>query len=570
MKQSTALQILKQGYCVFLTGQAGAGKTYLLNQYIDYLRKHHIFVAVTASTGIAATHMNGMTIHAWAGIGIKTRFDKQDFTTLSQRTAVVERLKSVKVLIIDEVSMLHAHQLDLVDEVLRTIRSDHRPFGGVQVVFAGDFFQLPPIGQKQQSTKEKFAFMSKAWIELATNKTQGSPAIKVCYLSEQHRQIEDTPTQQGNLTLNDILNQIRTQTLSQEAIHTLLATKDNNVLPHRTRLYTHNINVDDTNEKELAQLTDPPYEFYATEMGDPNLLEALKKNVRTTAVLTLKKGSKVMFVKNNPVHDYCNGSMGEVIDFYDEDESGESLPVVKLNDGRTLVVEPETWSIDDAQGEALASFSQIPLCLAWAITIHKSQGMTLDAAEIDLSSAFELGQGYVALSRVKSLSGLKLLGMNQKSLRLDEFAQLANRRFLTLSKECEEWFEQQTSQQIEARQNEFLDASKHNPFASSTTNTQAALPSFDPKLLTSGMTLHTLSRYTRLSTSTLLTHIENQLSTQALKPDDLHHLFDPTILQTLQDASPDDLQNREQLSNIDDHTINLFLLIQKYHKKDLP
>ena len=144
MKQSTALNSLKTGQNVFLTGQAGAGKTYVLNQYIDYLRVRGIPVAITASTGIAATHMNGMTIHAWSGMGIKDEFNDEDFKRLRHRQSVTDRLNSTKVLIIDEISMLHAKQVDLLDEILRTIRDDDAPFGGVQVIFSGDFFSVTP------------------------------------------------------------------------------------------------------------------------------------------------------------------------------------------------------------------------------------------------------------------------------------------------------------------------------------------------------------------------------------------------------------------------------------------
>ncbi len=163
MKQTTALNILKTGQNVFLTGQAGAGKTYVLNQYIHYLRVRGVSVAITASTGIASTHMNGMTIHAWSGMGIKDSFTDEDFKRLKSRQNVVDRLKNAKVLIVDEISMLHAKQVDLLDEILRKIRLDNAAFGGMQVIFSGDFFQLPPVGSKGESNKEKFAFMAKAW-----------------------------------------------------------------------------------------------------------------------------------------------------------------------------------------------------------------------------------------------------------------------------------------------------------------------------------------------------------------------------------------------------------------------
>jgi len=473
MRQSSALDILKTGQNVFLTGSAGSGKTYTLNQYIDYLRARRVPVAVTASTGIAATHMNGTTIHSWSGIGIKDELTDRDLSTLSRKQFLADRLKDTAVLVIDEISMLHAKQLNLVSQVLKHIRKNDKAFGGIQVVVAGDFFQLPPIGSKGETNREKFAFMSEAWLDAK---------FHICYLSEQHRQVSDAAN--GGLDLDDILNQIRRQEVTFEAIAALEATYDQSVDIKRTRLYTHNLNVNKINDKELASLDGEMMRFEATATGDSKLVETLKKTVRTQDELILKVGAKVMFIKNNAELGVSNGTMGELIGFaavkiddkdssdalieddsnddVDEDAAGEKttkgkklaakkdkekpkskkpttqkMPVVRLNSGREVIAEPEEWIIEDETGDVLASYLQVPLCLAWAITIHKSQGMTLDAAEIDLSRTFELGQGYVALSRLKSLSGLQLLGMNDMSLQLDPLARGADKRFLVLSEEAD-------------------------------------------------------------------------------------------------------------------------------------
>ncbi|WP_201568882.1 AAA family ATPase [Psychrobacter sp. JCM 18900] len=473
MRQSSALDILKTGQNVFLTGSAGSGKTYTLNQYIDYLRARRVPVAVTASTGIAATHMNGTTIHSWSGIGIKDELTDRDLSTLSRKQFLADRLKDTAVLVIDEISMLHAKQLNLVSQVLKHIRKNDKAFGGIQVVVAGDFFQLPPIGSKGETNREKFAFMSDAWLDAK---------FHICYLSEQHRQVSDAAN--GGLDLDDILNQIRRQEVTFEAIAALEATYDQSVDIKRTRLYTHNLNVNKINDKELASLDGEMMRFEATATGDSKLVETLKKTVRTQDELILKVGAKVMFIKNNAELGVSNGTMGELIGFaavkiddkessdalieddsnddVDEDAAGEKttkgkksvakkdkekpkskkpttqkMPVVRLNSGREVIAEPEEWIIEDETGDVLASYLQVPLCLAWAITIHKSQGMTLDAAEIDLSRTFELGQGYVALSRLKSLSGLQLLGMNDMSLQLDPLARGADKRFLVLSEEAD-------------------------------------------------------------------------------------------------------------------------------------
>ena len=471
MRQSSALDILKTGQNVFLTGSAGSGKTYTLNQYIDYLRARRVPVAVTASTGIAATHMNGTTIHSWSGIGIKDELTDRDLSNLSRKQFLADRLKDTAVLIIDEISMLHAKQINLVSQVLKHVRKNDAAFGGIQVVVAGDFFQLPPIGSKGETNREKFAFMSEAWLDAK---------FHICYLSEQHRQVSEAAN--GGLDLDDILNQIRRQEVTFEAIAALEATFDQNVDIKRTRLYTHNLNVNSINDKELAALDGEMMRFTATSTGDSKLVETLKKTVRTQDDLVLKVGAKVMFIKNNTELGVSNGTMGELIGFAavkinddkdsnddlieDDSENAESdtdksikgkgkkttkdkdkpkvkkptmqkMPVVRLNSGREVIAEPEEWIIEDETGDVLASYEQVPLCLAWAITIHKSQGMTLDAAEIDLSRTFELGQGYVALSRLKSLAGLQLLGMNDMSLQLDPLARGADKRFLALSDEAD-------------------------------------------------------------------------------------------------------------------------------------
>ena len=468
MRQSSALDILKTGQNVFLTGSAGSGKTYTLNQYIDYLRARRVPVAVTASTGIAATHMNGTTIHSWSGIGIKDELSDRDLANLSRKQFLADRLKDTAVLIIDEISMLHAKQLNLVSQVLKYVRKNDKAFGGIQVVVAGDFFQLPPIGSKGETNREKFAFMSEAWLDAK---------FHICYLSEQHRQVSEAAN--GGLDLDDILNQIRRQEVSFEAIAALEATFDQNVDIKRTRLYTHNLNVNKINDKELAALDGDMMRFEATATGDSKLVETLKKTVRTQDDLVLKVGAKVMFIKNNSELGVSNGTMGELIGFAavkiddskdtsddliedtaqdaiakntknkakkdkeskekpkDKKPTTQKMPVVRLNSGREVIAEPEEWIIEDETGDVLASYLQVPLCLAWAITIHKSQGMTLEAAEIDLSRTFELGQGYVALSRLKSLAGLQLLGMNDMSLQLDPLARGADKRFLALSEEAD-------------------------------------------------------------------------------------------------------------------------------------
>lgn len=396
MKQATALDILKMGHNVFLTGPAGSGKTFLLNQYIGYLKSKNIGVAVTASTGIAATHMNGQTIHSWSGMGIKDRFSEADFSKLKGRHFHKQRLKKAKVLIIDEVSMLHAHQLDIVNSICKRFKEPFLPFGGLQVILCGDFFQLPPVAR--YGSRARFVIESRAWEE--TN-----PMI--CYLEEQHRQ-EDKQ-------MLRILNDIRGRTCDCETMGLILSREnkaiENSITP--TKLFTHNANVDAINDFELQKIKAEPREFKMTSTGIENLVSTIKRGCLAPEKLILKKGAVVMFVKNNFERGFVNGTLGVVTDF---EESG--LPIVRTLKGKIITAIPEKWSIEENE-VTLASITQVPLRLAWAITVHKSQGMTLDAVEMDLSKSFEYGMGYVALSRVRSLDGIKLLGINEVALEVN-------------------------------------------------------------------------------------------------------------------------------------------------------
>lgn len=418
MTQDKALAILKSGQNVFLTGSAGTGKTYLINQFIQHLKDAKIEVAVTASTGIAATHIKGVTIHSWSGIGVKQVMSNKDLENLKKKKYLREQFDKTKVLIIDEISMLHRDQLDTIHSILEYCIGDSRAFGGLQIVLCGDFFQLPPIGQYGEKSKDKFAFMSSAW-QFAD--------FKICYLTEQFRQT--------NNQLTDILEEIRHANVSQSSINLLNTAKNtmfkNGIEP--TKLYTHNIDVDKINNTHLADLPGKFRFFKAKTSGEKSIIATLKKQVLTPNEMQLKVGAKVMFVKNNPDKNYINGTLGEIIKY-----SKLGFPVVKTIDNHEIIASTEEWSIVNEVGQTLASYKQIPLRLAWAITVHKSQGMTLDAAELDLGKTFERGQGYVALSRLKDIKRLRLLEFNQTALEVDALALKADKRFQELSQELDE------------------------------------------------------------------------------------------------------------------------------------
>ena len=206
MNQEFALSILKSGQNVFLTGSAGTGKTYVLNEYIAYLRERKVAVAITASTGIAATHIGGVTLHSFSGIGIKDHLDYSDLSRIRSKKHIAKNIENTDVLIIDEISMLHKNQLDMVNQVFQFVRNNNRAFGGIQLILTGDFFQLPPISKLEETTKQKFAFMSKAWLQAD---------LVICYLTDQFRQSRDS--------LWFILEQIRGQSIEDESVYELLA-----------------------------------------------------------------------------------------------------------------------------------------------------------------------------------------------------------------------------------------------------------------------------------------------------------------------------------------------------------
>ncbi|HVW71542.1 MAG TPA: AAA family ATPase [Candidatus Paceibacterota bacterium] len=439
MTQREALAILTTGANVFLTGEPGSGKTHTVNAYVRWLHERGVEPAITASTGIAATHIGGMTIHAWSGIGVLTRMTPYDLDRIQNIERVAKRIRAAHILIIDEISMLSANTLDMVDQVCRAIRNPDRPFGGLQVVFVGDFFQLPPISR--ESHRASFAFDAAAW-------KHANPLV--CYLSEQHRQ-EDS-------TFLALLSAIRAEAVTEQH-RSLLATRqvddevvvDDDAAAPVTRLYTHNASVDRMNDTALAAIEGRSERFVMTSRGAPHLIENLKRGCLSPETLVLKEGARVMFTKNDPMNRYANGTLGTVVGF----SAVNKYPIVELLDGDEVVAEPVEWKVDDA-GKTLATITQVPLRLAWAITVHKSQGMSLDSAVVDLSAAFEYGQGYVALSRVRSLEGLSFYGMNDRALMVHPEIAKKDREFRDASAGAEAAFDALGGEERENMERNFM------------------------------------------------------------------------------------------------------------------
>ncbi len=408
MTQEDTIAAALIGYNIFITGAAGTGKSHTLNKCIKALKNREKTVAVTASTGIAATHINGRTIHSWSGINIynKEELEIELGSIISKRT-VKEKVAKADVLVIDEISMLHAYQLDAIDKICRAIRALDEPFGGLQIIFCGDFFQLPPV--TRGSEKATYVFDSRIW---------NSMDLKICYLEEQFRCIDSN--------YMNILTEIRSGNVSIES-KKLLATRINkpiNNVKDPLQLFTINKKVDEINNQKLARIDQPPEEFYMRkyfsdaqsieeERENSNLLTALVNGCMAPETLILKKTAQVMFIKNNFIKGYVNGSLGEVIDF--DEETG--YPIVKLaSNGSEILATPEDWKSekvklvrktdeeiafemhmkadvgDDPNGVEKfteitngARIEQVPLKLAWAITIHKCiSGNTLLSTEVGL------------------------------------------------------------------------------------------------------------------------------------------------------------------------------------------
>ncbi len=431
MTQERALDILKTGANVFLTGEPGAGKTYVINQYIAWLEAAKLNVAVTASTGIAATHIGGLTIHSWSGFGIRTHLTPMDLDFISSNERLVKRIKNAHILIIDEISMLDGRALDMVDQILRTVRASNEAFGGLQTILVGDFFQLPPI--TKQGEVMVYAFMSKAWQHLKP---------LTCYLTDQFRQDDEL--------LLSLLGSIRRNEIEEDH-YTLLQEQTSIAYEHLepTRLYTHNADVDAVNAAKLKELPGTARTYAMQGTGRKPLVESLTKNCLSPQVLTLKEDAMVMFTKNNFEAGYVNGTLGRVVAF------DEGLPVVETADGMRITVKPVSWEVVEDK-KVLASIEQLPLRLAWGITVHKSQGMSLDAAEIDLSKAFVYGQGYVALSRVRTLDGLKVLGMHPNALQVDPRVVEQDKRFHAESEAAEEAFAAMEDSEIAGMHERFV------------------------------------------------------------------------------------------------------------------
>jgi len=401
---------------IFLTGKAGTGKTTLLHKIINTCYKNTV---VVAPTGIAALNAGGVTIHSMFQLPFASflptlsnppivneflRFEnrfslRKHFQMHKNKQQVI---RNMELLIVDEVSMLRADVLDAMDYMLQFIRKDKRPFGGVQVLFIGDLLQLPPVVKQEEWEVLKHYYKGMYFFQ--SEVITQNPLLYV--------ELETIYRQTDKLFIS-ILNHLRENQLTSEDIKQL----EKYVQPDFPKkhlkdyitLTTHNAKADAMNQREMSKLTSPLFSYEADIVDDfPEYLYPIEK------VIQLKEGARVMFIKNDisGEHLFFNGKMGIVVSL------SEGEITVKLDGGRVINVERYEWenvryklneTTKDIEEERLGSFTQYPLRLAWAITIHKSQGLTFEKAILDLASVFASGQAYVAFSRLRSLDGLVLL-----------------------------------------------------------------------------------------------------------------------------------------------------------------
>lgn len=532
MTQSQALSLLKTGANIFLTGEPGSGKTHTTNEYVAYLRAHSIEAAITASTGIAATHIGGITIHSWSGIGIRSTLNRHELQNIASTKHIAKRIKRTKVLIIDEVSMLSPITISMVDIICREARENQEPFGGIQVVLVGDFFQLPPIVKREATPNQStlWEFPGEAPARFAYDAPTWSEAnFTVCYLTEQHRQ-DDTDF----LTL---LSAIRRNEFSEDHLEHLKKRSVGRDTDHHKapKLFSHNADVDRVNEGILAKLPGEPRIFTMSSDGPDPLVISLMKGCLSPSALQLKVNTAVMFTKNNTKEGFVNGMLGTIEDF---DTSNNRYPIVTTRSGRRIRVEPMDWAIEE-DGDIRARITQVPLRLAWAITVHKSQGMSLDEAVIDLSDVFEFGQGYVALSRVRRLSGLYLLGWNEKAFQVHPDVLAKDCEFRETSEQAEQHFGALQPEVIKKHMEEFIRrcggtvSPQKDSIASRTplkhikkphqSRTSHAEQTFE--LIRTGKTVAQTAALAGWTEGTILGHLESLVEAKKLDLEDIKHLI---------------------------------------------
>lgn len=408
-KQQAFATRVKNGENAMVTGPAGTGKSALL----QYLRSDYPDLHVTASTGIAALNVGGCTLHSWASLGIGQDSAKKIAERILEKKGIpFYMLKTAKRLAIDEISMIDASLFQLASDVLKIVRKNDAPFGGIQLILFGDFLQLPPVGKDGNAVR--FAFESQAWQDAR---------IEVFVLDQVMRQ--------KDAAFAGVLSRVRLGDTSEE-VRSVLRPRINATDPNPeiepVSLCTHNADADHINTAKLDALPGDEVEIAAADSGSDFAKDTLDKNCIAPKTLRLKVGAQVMLLWNIDVESgLANGTLGKVIEIKKTLWAGR-VPVVEFTNGTVMELEPQTWELKK-NGEVMASRRQMPLRLSWAISIHKSQGLTLEKVRVSLKRCFADGQAYVALSRAKTIEGLFIADITANSIRANSTALAFYRRF---------------------------------------------------------------------------------------------------------------------------------------------
>ena len=415
------------GYNIFITGPGGSGKSAIIRQIYKHAYSTSKKIYVTALTGCAAVLLNcqAKTIHSWAGIGLGTQSIENLVKKIKNNKFSKELWKTTQILIVDEISMLSYKLFNLLNQLGKILRNNERPFGGIQVIFSGDFFQLPPVGNADDPDTLRFCFESEDWNTVFQKENQ-------VQLKKIFRQTDDTYT--------NILNQIRNGKIKRSSFNLLSQYVKREISPdlivEPTKLFPTRSRVDFINSSKMDLLKGEEKKYNIVSKLDLEMsktektiraeyniqdiereINYLTSNAICEKEIAIKIGAQVMCIVNMPCSNICNGSQGVVTGFCDI----TGCPRVKYNNGCEIVMSRHIWLSDKIPGIGI---SQVPLILAWALTIHKSQGATMDTAEIDVgNNIFECGQTYVALSRVKNLEGLYLSSFDVSKIKVNKKVQ---------------------------------------------------------------------------------------------------------------------------------------------------
>ena len=421
-EQNLAFQKYKEGKNIFITGPGGSGKSKLIKDIKLDALKNSKDVQVTALTGCAAVLLNckAKTIHSWAGIGLASGKSENIIKKIMNSPYKKKIWKDIDILIIDEVSMMSKKMFEILDMIGKKVRNNTFPFGGIQLILSGDFYQLPPVGNKDEPETIQYCFESELWDETFLKSNQ----IQLITIFRQKDQL-----------YAKILNQIREGIIKKSSCKKLEEYINRPLPPNfkPTKLFPTRSKVDMINQSEMMELETNTIEYKLRNMLELPMTEKektirsqftneqielelkyLKSNLICEESIQLKIGAQVMCIVNIELPDgnmICNGSQGII-----KEIKQNNIPLVKFNSGTEMLMSYHVWPSENIPGIGVG---QIPLILAWALTIHKAQGASLDCAEIDVgNSIFEAGQTYVALSRVKSLDGLYLTSFNPARIRI--------------------------------------------------------------------------------------------------------------------------------------------------------